>query len=182
MNTGSVIPQLGFVGFSGAGKTTLLTAVLPLLVRRGIRVGMVKHAHHNFDIDHPGKDSYELRKAGATQMLIASSRRWALMSESTGDADPRLDDLVAQLDHSRLDLILVEGFKHERFAKIEVHRPALGHPLLLEYDDSIIAVACDAVITLTTLRPQLDLNNPTQIADFVESWRRRANDSAPRPF
>ncbi|MEJ2507913.1 MAG: molybdopterin-guanine dinucleotide biosynthesis protein MobB [Gammaproteobacteria bacterium] len=162
-------PIVGFAAFSGTGKTTLLTRLLPVLHARGLRIGMVKHAHHSFDIDHPGKDSYELRKAGAEQMLVASRRRWALMCETPErSGDPELSDLIAHLDTSTLDLILVEGFKHVHFPKIELHRPSLGHPLLAASDDSVIAVAADATLTDTTvLVPLLDLNDPEAIADFI---------------
>jgi molybdopterin-guanine dinucleotide biosynthesis protein B len=161
------VPLIGFAGFSGAGKTTLLTAVLPLLAQRGVRVGMVKHAHHNFDIDHPGKDSYELRKAGARQVLVASSRRWALMTENETEQEPRLSELIARLDHTRLDLILVEGFKHEPIPKIEVHRSTLPHPLLCNTDPNIIAVACDRGFTGRLPIPRLDLDAPETIAEFI---------------
>lgn len=160
------LPLLGFAGFSGAGKTTLIAAVLPLLVQRGVRIGMIKHAHHHFDIDHPGKDSYVLRKAGARQMLVASSKRWALMAENETEADPKLEDLIARLDHSRLDLILVEGFKHLPFPKIEVHRAELGHPLLCGSDASIIALAADAPVAGIAL-PLLDIHRPSDVSDFI---------------
>ena len=164
----SPCPVLGFVAFSGTGKTTLLTRLIPILKQRGIRVGMIKHAHHRFDIDIPGKDSYELRKAGAQQMLVASQTRWALISETPENKDdPRLEDLLKQLDHSRLDLVLVEGFKHVAFPKIELHRPALAQPLLFIDDADIIAVASDAPLTRDTPLPVLDLNSPAAIAEFV---------------
>ena len=160
------VPVVGFAAFSGTGKTTLLRALLPLLTTRGLRVGMVKHAHHSFDIDQPGKDSYELRKAGAAQMLVASRQRWALMVE-TGDGEPRLDELLRYLDQSTLDLVLVEGFKHERFAKIELHRPRLGHPLLCRDDPSIVAVASDAPAPADVTLPWLDINQPGEVAGFI---------------
>ncbi len=163
------IPILGFVAFSGTGKTTLLKKLIPLLSQKGIRVGMIKHAHHEFDIDKPGKDSYELRKAGATQMLVASSQRWALMVETPAQSDAVLSDLVAQLDHSQLDLILVEGFKHETYPKIELHRPSLGHPVLCQDDPNIIAFACDTPPTTQITIPVLDINTPASIADFIQS-------------
>lgn len=168
-------PIIGFAAFSGTGKTTLLVQLLPALSERGLRIGMIKHAHHSFDIDHPGKDSYELRKAGAEQMLIASRRRWALMTETprrTGD--PPLAELIAHLDVSSLDLILVEGFKHERFPKIELHRPVLGHRLLAGDDDSVVAVAADAPIPIPRPGLQLlDLNDPGAVADFIADYLTR---------
>jgi molybdopterin-guanine dinucleotide biosynthesis protein B len=163
------IPVLGFAAFSGTGKTTLLTQLIPLLVQRGIRVGVIKHAHHNFDIDKPGKDSYELRKAGARQMLVASARRWALVTENDEIADPGLGDLIKRLDADRIDMVLVEGFKHTAFPRIELHRPALGHPLLYPEDRNIIAVAADAPLADCAL-PLLDLNDVTAVTDFILGW------------
>lgn len=161
-------PVLGFAAFSGTGKTTLLTALLPVLIARGLRVGMIKHAHHNFDIDHPGKDSHALRKAGAEQMLIASRRRWALMAETPErDAEPALDELLARLDQEVLDLVLVEGFKHEHFPKIELHRPRLNKPLLCLEDTSIIALASDGPLPSPVPVPILDLNAPEAIGEFI---------------
>lgn len=168
------LPLLGFAGFSGAGKTTLLSAVLPLLVKQGVRVGMIKHAHHDFDIDQPGKDSYVLRKAGASQMLIASSQRWALIVENdNAGADPKLDTLLGRLDPTHLDLILVEGFKHEAIPKIEVHRAGLGHPLLYSEDSRIIAIACDDATHTSTSIARLNINSPAQVAAFIVKHVRR---------
>lgn len=163
------IPVLGFAAFSGTGKTTLLTQLIPLLAQHGIRVGVVKHAHHNFDIDRPGKDSYELRMAGARQMLVASARRWALMSENDTVGDPRLDELIKHLDTDSIDMVLVEGFKHVPFTRIELHRPALGHPLLFPEDSNIIAVAADAPVDNCNL-PLLDLNDAAAVTDFILGW------------
>lgn len=161
-------PVIGFAAFSGTGKTTLIEQLLPLLCARGLRIAMIKHAHHRFDIDQPGKDSYRLRKAGAQQMLIASRLRRALMTETPdAESDPPLAALIDELDTRQLDLILVEGFKHERFPKIELHRPALGHPLLAAQDTDIIAVASDAPLRPALAIPQLDINQPTQIVDFI---------------
>lgn len=161
-------PVLGIAAWSGTGKTTLLVKLLPLLRAQGLRIGMLKHAHHAFDIDHPGKDSYELRKAGAEQMLIASNQRWALMVESPVSDDVSLTTMLDQLNRNTLDLILVEGFRHEPFPKIELHRTALGKPLLFPEDDSIMAIACDA--PLETHLPQLDLNAPEAIAAFILNY------------
>lgn len=161
-------PIIGFAANSGTGKTTLLTKLLPILKTRGLRIGMIKHAHHEFDIDKPGKDSYELRKAGAEQMLIASKKRWALMVDTPdNDADPDLEAMLAQLDRNKLDLILVEGFKHSDFPKIELHRPELNQPLLYPDDKSIIAIATNAPLSKETGLACLDINNPKQIADFI---------------
>jgi molybdopterin-guanine dinucleotide biosynthesis protein B len=161
------VPLLGFAAFSNTGKTTLLANLLPLLNQRGLRVGVIKHARHGFDIDHPGKDSYVLREAGAAQMLIAAPQRWALVMETPGQGDPKLDDLLPRLDQRHLDCILVEGFKHEQFPKIELHRPSQGHPLLCLGDETIIAVASDGPLKAEIRLPLLDLNNPIQVVDFV---------------
>ena len=161
------VPLLGFAAYSGTGKTTLLRRLLPLLKAHGLRVGVVKHAHHGFDTDIPGKDSYELRKAGAAQMLVASRRRWALVTETANAREPRLEDALRHLDQASLDLILIEGFKAEAFPKIELHRPSLGHPLLCQADRSIIAVASDAPLAIDPGIPQLDLNRPQEIAEFM---------------
>ena len=162
-------PVLGFAAFSGTGKTTLLKQLIPLLAERGVRVSVIKHAHHDFDIDKPGKDSYELREAGARQMLVASARRWALMTETEGDADPALDSLIGHLDPDGIDLVLVEGFKHVPFPRIELHRPSLGHSLLHPEDSNIIAVATDEPVETGDL-PRLDLNNAAAIAQFIVAW------------
>jgi molybdopterin-guanine dinucleotide biosynthesis protein MobB len=161
-------PVLGIAAWSGTGKTALLVKLLPLLRAQGLRVGMLKHAHHAFDIDHPGKDSYELRKAGAEQMLIASNQRWALMVESPQSGDVSLTAMLDQLNRNALDLILVEGFRHDPFPKIELHRAALGKPLLFPEDASIIAIACDT--PLETDLPLLDLNAHGTIAAFILSY------------
>lgn len=165
-------PVLGFAAWSGTGKTTLLLQLLPRLRTEGLRIGMIKHAHHAFDVDVPGKDSYELRKAGAEQMLVASQRRWALMRDLPEAQEPQLTDLLARLDRDQLDLILVEGFRAVSFPKIELHRPSTGQPLLHPQDSSIIAIASDE--PLQTCLPRLDLNQPDEIAAFVLSWSERS--------
>lgn len=167
MNASRTPPVLGFAAPSGTGKTTLLVKLLPLLCERGVCVGMIKHAHHQFDIDKPGKDSFELRKAGAQQMLVTSSQRWALMVEREYEHEPRLEEHIAHLDHATLDLILVEGFKQGHFPKIELHRPALNRPLLFTQDDNIVAVASDSPLILPDHIVLLDLNNERQIAAFI---------------
>lgn len=161
------IPVLGFAAYSGTGKTTLLKQLLPLLRQRGLRVGVIKHAHHDFEIDTPGKDSYELRKAGASEMLIASGKRWALMVETEQGGDPVLQEMLDRLDQDNLDLILVEGFKHETFQKIELHRPSVGKPLIFPEDDRVVAVATDGELGEKTALPILDLNDISSIADYV---------------
>jgi len=162
-------PVLGFAAFSGTGKTTLLIRLIPFLEQRGVRVALVKHAHHDFDIDKPGKDSYELRKAGARQVLVASDRRSALITDYPERREPRLEDLVAQLALDTVDLVLVEGFRHLPFPKIELHRPSLKHPLLCHEDGSIIAVATDSPVDTDPL-PRLDLNRAAMIGEFVLAW------------
>jgi molybdopterin-guanine dinucleotide biosynthesis protein MobB len=167
------IPILGIVAAgSNAGKTTLITQLIPALALHQIRVSVIKHAHHKFDIDHVGKDSYHLREAGAVQTLIASGKRWALMTEmgrtpdDSGEAN--LETLVAQLDNRYADLILVEGFKHAAIPKIEVYRPSLELPLLTDSDPNIIAVACDEPIKCN--KPQLPLNDIQAICLFMMKW------------
>ncbi|ROR32319.1 molybdopterin-guanine dinucleotide biosynthesis protein MobB [Inmirania thermothiophila] len=160
-------PVLGIAAYSGTGKTTLLVRLVPLLKRRGLRLGVVKHAHHDFEIDYPGKDSYEVRKAGAEQVLVASRHRWALVTEMGDTGEPPLDALLERLDRHRLDLVLVEGFKHGRFPKIELHRPVLGRPLLCLEDETVIALATDAPPQRAVPVPVLDLNRPEAIAEFI---------------
>ena len=167
MLTNARKPVVGFAAWSGTGKTTLLKEIIPLLRDRGIEVGMVKHAHHGFDIDKPGKDSYELRKSGAVQMLVASSRREALVVERETGTDPDLNHLLARLDQETLDIILVEGFKHETYPKVELYRAKLGKPPLYPEDDSVIAVATDSELPVATALPVLDINNPGEIAAFL---------------
>jgi len=162
-------PMLGFCAFSGAGKTTLLTHLLPLLQSAGLHIGVVKHAHHDFDIDYPGKDSYELRKAGAEQMVVASRKRMAWIREF-GDhrSEPSLQEALNALNTASLDLVLVEGFKTEQIPKIEVHRADLGKPPLFPDDPDIIAIATDSELPVQMCQlPQLNLNLPAEIADFI---------------
>jgi molybdopterin-guanine dinucleotide biosynthesis protein B len=162
------IPLLGFSAYSGTGKTTLLTKLLPILKAEGLRIAVVKHAQHQFEIDHPQKDSYELRKSGATQMLVASRGRTALITETEDQHEPDLQSTLPQLDHRQLDLVLVEGFKLAPIAKIELHRPQLGKPLLCLTDPNIIAIATDQPIeNLPEGLPVLDLNQPEAIANFI---------------
>ncbi|PSB84474.1 bifunctional molybdopterin-guanine dinucleotide biosynthesis adaptor protein MobB/molybdopterin molybdotransferase MoeA [Photobacterium damselae] len=161
------LPLLGFAAFSGTGKTTLLEAMLPKLVEQGLRVAVIKHAHHNFDIDQEGKDSYRLRKAGASQMLISSRFRRALVTE-TPEVEAELPHLIKQLDQSVLDLILVEGFKTVSFPKIELHREEIDKPWLYPDDSNIIAVASDSKPE-TTL-PTLDINDLDAITSFVVNY------------
>lgn len=133
---------IGLAGWSGAGKTTLLTRVIPLLVARGLRLSTLKHAHHSFDVDQPGKDSHTHRSAGATQVLISSANRWALMTELRGAPEPTLRELLAQLQP--VDLVIVEGFKREAHPKIEIHRAANGKPWLFPDISHVHGLICDA--------------------------------------
>jgi len=161
-------PLLGFCAYSGTGKTTLLTQLIPVLKEHGLKIGLVKHAHHGFDTDLPGKDSYKLRKAGACEMLVASAMRWALVHESperTGD--PVLEELLPHLSLEELDLVLVEGFKQESLPKIELHRPSLGKPYLFPNVPGIIALATDLAPREDIEIPVLDLNKIDEIAEFI---------------
>ena len=160
----SPLPLLGFVAWSGTGKTTLLERLIPRLVARGLRLGVLKHTHHAFDMDQPGKDSHRLRQAGATQVMAASDRRHALIRE-TPEGEPPFEVLLARFDWDRLDLLLVEGFKHHHFPKIELHRRALGRPLLFQGDPDIVALISDEP-EATTL-PQFRFEDLDAIADFI---------------
>lgn len=161
-------PLLGFCAYSGTGKTTLLTKLIPILSEKGLKIGIVKHAHHHFDIDQPGKDSYELRKAGANEIMVSSSKRWALVHEfPEKKREPKLEDLLQHLSLEELDLVLVEGFKHEPHAKIELNRPSLEKPFLFPNDSSIIAIAMDQIPSNEIKLPVLDLNNGNEISDFI---------------
>ncbi|MGG5835436.1 molybdopterin-guanine dinucleotide biosynthesis protein MobB [Huaxiibacter chinensis] len=162
-------PVLAIAAWSGTGKTSLLKKLIPALCSKGIRPGLIKHTHHNMDVDKPGKDSYELRKAGAAQTMVASTQRWALMTETPEKRPLNLGWLVSRMDHSALDLVLVEGFKHEDVAKILLFRRDAGHDVSeLTMDQHVIAVASDVDISLSV--PVLDLNNIEGIVDFIEEW------------
>jgi molybdopterin-guanine dinucleotide biosynthesis protein B len=163
------LPAVGFVGASGSGKTTLITRVLPALREAGLRVAVLKHAHHGFDMDRPGKDTFRAREAGASQVLVASRHRWALLSELNGDfEEPPFRELLGRFDRDRVDLVLVEGFAGERYPKIEVHRPALGEPpRCWPADPTVIAVATDAALAVAFPTRRLDLNAPGEIATFL---------------
>ncbi len=164
------LPVLGFAAYSGTGKTTLLTRLIPRLRDAGHRLGVVKFTHHDVELDHPGKDSYRLREAGAAQLLIASPWRWIRFEDHPEPREPRLRDAVAQLSPERLDLVLVEGFKHEAFPKIELHRTATGRPLLYPEDPDVIAVASDEPLSLPPRVAGLDLDDIPAIAEFIGSW------------
>ena len=164
-----MIPVVAISAWSGTGKTTLLKKLIPALCARGLRPGLIKHSHHNMDIDTPGKDSYELRKAGAAQTMVASPQRWALMTETPDEAPLNLAYLVSRMDHSTLDLVLVEGFKHEAVPKLLLFRSDAGHDLSeLTLDEHVIAVASDVAVELEV--PVLDLNDVDGIAQFLVAW------------
>jgi molybdopterin-guanine dinucleotide biosynthesis adapter protein len=145
---------IGLAGWSGAGKTTLLTRLIPLLRAQGLRVSVIKHAHHNFDVDVPGKDSWRHRQAGAEEVLVSSANRWALMHELRGAQEPHLRELLSKL--SRVDLVIVEGYKSEPHRKIEVHRRANGKPLLFPTDAGIVGVVSDVDVETTLPVAHLD--------------------------
>lgn len=145
---------IGLSGWSGAGKTTLLTRVIPYFLGRGLRVSVIKHAHHEFDVDVPGKDSWVHRQSGATEVLVSSTRRWALMHELRGADEPRLPELLAKM--SSVDLVIVEGFKREPLRKIEVHRQANNKPLLFPDDPGIVGIATDVAVATTLPTAHLD--------------------------
>jgi len=154
----------GLAGWSGSGKTTLVARLLPEFTRRGLAVSTVKHAHHSFDLDQPGKDSWRHREAGASEVMIASERRWALIREHRGAPEPPLEALIGRM--APVDLLLVEGFKHGDLDKLEVHRPELGKPLLCRDDPRIVAVASDRPVAGLGV-PVLALDDVAAIARFI---------------
>lgn len=156
----------GLAGWSGSGKTTLMRRLIPALVGRGLRISTVKHAHHGFDVDQPGKDSYEHRAAGATEVLIGSAARFALLHELRGAPEPGLGDLLQRM--APVDLVLVEGFKRDRHPKLEVYRPSVGKPPLWPQDEAVVAIASDGPVP-DCARPVLDLDDLAGIADLVEA-------------
>jgi len=170
------VPLLGFAAASGTGKTTLLKQLIPLLKQQGLRVGLIKRSHHDFEIDHPGKDSYQLRQAGATCVMVASANRDAFITEHNAGNDPRLHDLLGHFEGRALDLVLVEGFRHEHFPKLEVHRAGslsaadrarASRGLLCVEDDSIIALATDTAVAPPRQLPLFGVDDLDAITEFV---------------
>ena len=157
---------IGLAGWSGAGKTTLLTRVIPHLRKEGLRVSVIKHAHHSFDVDVPGKDSYVHRQSGAEEVLVSSARRWALMHELRGASEPRLRELIAKM--SQVDLVIVEGFKSEPHRKIEVYRKANGKAPLFPDDPAIAGIATDA--TIETMLPVAHLDDIPAVAAMMRKF------------
>jgi len=167
-------PVLGFSANSGTGKTTLISHLIPVLNERGLKVGLIKHSHHDFETDQPGKDSYRLRKAGASPVVLVSSHRRAVITELSG-SEPLLADQLFSFPTGSVDLVIVEGFKHEAFPKIELHRTELNSPPLYPNDSSIIAIASNT--SLSANIPTLDMNKPEQVADFIiDQFLRPNND------
>jgi molybdopterin-guanine dinucleotide biosynthesis adapter protein len=162
---------IGLAGWSGSGKTTLVTKVIPVLVARGLKVATVKHAHHEFDIDQPGKDSWLHRQAGASEVAVVSSRRWAIVHELDNDPEPPLTDMLERL--SPVDLVIVEGFKRHRHPKLEVYRAVVGKPLLHPDDDCVVAVATDGPLPQAQV-PVLMLDDMESIANVLQA------EAAPR--
>ena len=160
---------IGLAGWSGSGKTTLVTKVIPVLVGRGLTVTTVKHAHHEFDTDQPGKDSWLHRAAGASEVAIVSGRRWAMVHELRGETEPLLIDMLTKL--SPVDLVIVEGFKRQSYPKLEVYRAAVGKPLLHPDDDCIVAVATDAPLPQAQV-PVLMLDDIEGIANVLQAEAR----------
>lgn len=163
----SQMSVLGFAAYSGTGKTTLLTQLIPVLKRRGLRIGLIKHSHHDIEVDQPGKDSHRLRLAGATPVMLVSPYRRMVISELDPTHHLTLKDQLEAFPLRDLDLLLIEGFRHEAYPKIELHRPSLGKPLLYPDDEHIIALASDQPLITPEHLPCLDLNQIDTIADFI---------------
>lgn len=156
----------GFAGWSGSGKTTLVTAVVPALIARGIKVSTIKHTHHNFDIDKPGKDSYEHRMAGAHEVVISGGARWALLHENRDEGEPTIEDILSRM--APVDLVLIEGFKTYPHPKMEVYRPEVGKPMLCSDDPSIVAIASKPAVDVSI--PNLDLDDVEGVTDFIVAY------------
>jgi molybdopterin-guanine dinucleotide biosynthesis protein B len=163
------VPVLGIVAYSGTGKTSLLERLIPIMTGKGLRIAAVKHSHHDFEVDKKGKDSDRLRIAGAGQVLLSSQYRTALIIEEDGVSEPDLIQQLKRLDYARLDLVLVEGFRHVDIPKLEVYRPSLGKPLLCLRDKSIIALVCDDKPATAITIPTLPLNNAELVCDYIFS-------------
>ncbi|TDR57189.1 molybdopterin-guanine dinucleotide biosynthesis protein B [Halomonas ventosae] len=167
------LPLLGIAAWSGTGKTTLLEQLLPRLGERGLRVAVIKHAHHAFDVDQPGKDSHRLRQAGASPMLVASRARVALMMETPGREEADLAELIDMVRPQHPDLVLVEGFKAWPLPKLELHRPEVGKSLRVAEDRWVRAVASDAILALPEGVEALDLNDLEALTDWIAAWPAR---------
>ena len=162
----NLMKPFGIAGYSGSGKTTLIERLIPVFNLEALKVSVIKHAHHEFDVDRPGKDSYRHRQAGAVEVAVASAYRWVLMHELRGAPEPTLEQMLSRF--SPCDLVIVEGFKNEPIPKLEVHRAGAGRPLLYPDNPHIVAVATDE--PLSTELPQLDLNNPNAVAVFIMNY------------
>jgi len=156
----------GFAGWSGSGKTTLIEQLIPRFVRAGLTVSLIKHAHHTFDVDEPGKDSYRHREAGCKEVLVSSEKRWVIVHELRGDSEPGLEEQIKRV--SACDLLLIEGYKRYPMPKLEIYREGNGKPLLHPEDSHIVAVAAD--VALDTKLPRFDLNDYDRIADFILAY------------
>lgn len=164
------VPVIGFAAYSGSGKTTVIRKLIPALIAHGLRPAVVKHAHHDFDIDYPGKDSYELRKAGAEQIIVGSAHRWAMIVENESGEEPSLPEFLSRLDCSSADIILVEGFRDIAFPKIEIHRQGLDRPLFYPRDEYVIAIASDDTEAHEGKVSTLPLESIDALADFVVDY------------
>lgn len=167
---GCSVRVFGFAGWSGSGKTTLIEKIVPQIAARGMKVSLIKHAHHGFDLDRPGKDSYRHREAGCSEVLIMARERWALLHESRGEPEMMLEEALARM--SPCDLVLIEGYKAYSVPKLEVHRVAVGKPLLCPGDENIVGIATDAIASTPLAGwsenlPRFDIDNTASIAEFV---------------
>jgi molybdopterin-guanine dinucleotide biosynthesis protein MobB len=164
------VPVIGFAGYSGSGKTTVIRDLIPALKEKGVRPSVIKHAHHDFDIDYPGKDSYELRKAGAGQIIVGSAHRWAMITESGDGREPDLTEFLAQLNLLSTDVILVEGFRDISFPKIEIFRTSEARSPFYKHDAYIIAIVSDAALPGDSEIPVFGPENSADLADFVVDY------------